>query len=128
MLRVVGGQQPVERGSSMVSQVASRQATQAPAGAMRPGPQLRVEQGGKPQRLDLSVPPVRDALQRLLDHPEALEVSLEKPRQAGDLVGVGFRRRSTGKCLFAYGATLQEAAERALAEVSRKQPPVAGPA
>lgn len=104
----------------MVSQVAARQTTQGPAGAPRPGPQLRVEQGGKAQRLDLAVPAVRDALQRLLDHPEALEVSIEKPKQGGDLVGVGFRRRATGKCSFVFGPTLQEAAERALAEVGRK--------
>lgn len=58
------------------------------------------------RRLDVTPPATRDALQRLLDHPEVLEVLLEKPLSPGDPVGVGIRRRSTKKCVFFYGPTL----------------------
>ena len=66
------------------------------------------------RRCDVTLPATRDTLQRLLDHPEVLEVLLEKPLSPHDPVGVGIRRRSTKKCSFWYGASLFSAA--ALAE------------
>lgn len=70
------------------------------------------------KRCDVTVPATRDALQRLLDHPEVLELLVEKPLSPDDPVGVGFRRRSTKKCAFFYGPTLYQAA--GMAETSLK--------
>ncbi len=73
------------------------------------------------RRCDVTVPATRDAIQRLLDHPEVLEVLIEKPLTPGDPVGVGFRRRSTKKCSFFYGATLFQTTAQAEENLKPRQ-------
>ncbi len=57
------------------------------------------------KRLDVTIPAVRDALQRLLDHPDVAEVLLCKALRPEDPVSVGVRHGPRLLMSWSYAST-----------------------